>query len=479
MITKVLIHHYAIIRNLNSIQEVEISNFDVTNLIYEDIDITQRLEYSEIFEQALSTSDFYFDNDLIQGQSFTIKQLLDDIAKQPDHFAGVSVFINNEEEPEIWMSIDFSSMSYDEDQEIISFGAVDFLAKYKELWEEKQLPNLGDPLIGITLKRTKISNVLQEIINQSPLLSGYVVKVGDLENKWIDTSVLWYLNATDKPYNIWEYLMILRRGFIAYPYIDSKKRLNFVTIADYIKDNILENSKIVNVYDSTYPSEAYNACVVGYRYNYEDDNSWHLDIQYYVGDEVVHRNQRYRCMYEHTSDMNTEPPSYVWEWLYIDYPIIDFPVNWLPGTPFAVLITKDGRAFALPYYEKATPTDWGIPTVDVEELVRTYAPKYQKSYYAKGFIDLRPEVRVPENFAQDLELEAMGIFEQIKVSDLYRLCKPLLLGKNYKEIKVVYDDISINLLDRVNYENKYYIAVEVKKNLDAETSEIIFREYYE
>lgn len=476
MISKVLIHKYLIVKQFNFYNEIETNTFDVTNLILDnDYKLNYRLEFGDILEQIPSDITLDFDNDFIEGQNFTLREFLLDIPRWELQFAGISIYIDNNEIPEFWGQIDFTTLIYDVDNDIISFSAFDFIKKYLAIWKEKRMPNIWNDYNSLT----NINEVLGLVIDRSTLLNDYVYNCGVLNNAKIGTRELRLLYASqeDDPYTIEEFVNILRKKFMAYLFIDGRRKLNFVTASQYIEDAQFDEDKIIKVERDTYPYPKYSAAVVSYSFINEFPYAlWVAGIEYVVGDRVVYIDSVYECQIQHISSNDTRPDLDPGKWLFIerlDLSLI-YPSNYMAGTPYAVLIEKGGKSFVLPYFEEATITDLGMPTLDMNELVKKYRPKHLESY-----LNLIPEVRVPKNYPIERELAASEVLVDVTARDIYNVIKFLIPDKYLEQIRIEYDGYDFRLMQRVNYNDKNFVIVEITKFLNNETCEMVLREMYE
>lgn len=477
MISKVEIHKYLIVKQFNSSTEIETNTYDITDLLFdEEYKLNYRLEFGDILEQIPSDIELKFDNDLIPGQNFTLREFLLGIPTWYLQFAGISIYLDDNTLPEFWGQIDFTSLVYDELTDTISFTAFDFIKKYMDIWKEKTMPNIWNDYDF----ESNLDEILNLIIGDSTLLTGYNYNCGSLNNAKISMQELRRLDVSedDDPYNIEEYLNILRKKFLAYIFIDNQRKLNFVSINQYIEEAEFDESKVINSELDSFPYQRYTACVVSYYFtNLDGYQQWQEGVQYYPGDLVKYSNYLYRCLLEHQSTHDLRPdiaPGGYWEFVQLLSNELIYPNNYMFPTPFAVLIESGGNSYVLPYYENATQTDWGTPTSSIDDLVKEYRRKHLESY-----LNLIPDVRVPKWYALFLELDAKAVFRDVTVAQIYNVVKQVIPDKYLEQRIVSYDGYNFRLMQKVLHKGKYFIIVGITKNLNTETSELILREFYE
>ncbi len=207
---------------------------------------------------------------------------------------------------------------------------------------------------------------------------------------------------------------------------------------------------------------------------------------YFVNDIVADGKKYYKCILEHQATVENRPSSGAggfWEQISGTPPII-FPADTYLYFPCALLIDFRGQAYGLPYYpdpviENNSIVDYGMPTTDIDELVKLHAPKhYDSELKQPRYKLLIPDIRVPKNYAMDLELEAKGMLHNVLIGQYFENTKLLMAERFLEIIQIDYDDKDINLFDKFSILGKDYIAVEVYKDLSNDTSLITAREYY-
>ncbi|MCP4394541.1 MAG: hypothetical protein GY804_09790 [Alphaproteobacteria bacterium] len=416
MISKVILEKNRHATEVNPKYDMFLDSFDITHLLVDDIYIlNKRLEGGGKFDFMGSDIVLKFDNREIKDGLY-FENLFTDAAISVNNFHTIEIYRDGLTTPEFWGFVGWDNISYDRDKDEWELNATDVIERYWDKWEDDLLP--AQSAVGSLFS---LDNWLRYIMDFT-LLEGVDISTGDLFQILFGTA---YSNSMvgNANYNVATYFKELLKWYGAYAYVGGDKRLKFT--------NRMQNTGVIHNLTET---DLLNA----------NDYLWEEALEY----DAIAISYR-------------DDPG--------DPDLLNPPAAGGSGKVAGdVLLRRDSKGYFIPMIVRD-----GTPLDNFPEAVQLAAPQYINRY-----LDLRnrpPAITIGTWTYNPWEMLGFNVIaSDDEVAKRYNAYKDILFRTKLKRLDV--NDVSFELLDRVNFEGGEFTIIEATKNLYNETSRLLLRE---